>query len=155
VASDEQFVDRALRRMYGWMAACAVLAALVLLIWKGAWHAGGFAIGAVLSILNFHWLKSAVDGLAAHAASQRAAGGPGSAAVSAANGVRAGRPRSQVRVRRLVAKWLLRYALIVAAGYVILKSSVVSLWAFLGGLFVFVAGVLAEMIYELATGTGN
>jgi hypothetical protein len=32
---------------------------------------------------------------------------------------------------------------------------VVSLSAFLGGLLVFVAGVLAEMIYELATGTGN
>jgi hypothetical protein len=149
VASDEQFVDRALRRMYGWMAACAVLVALVLLIWKGAWHAGGFAIGAALSILNFHWLKSAVDGLAAHV------GRPGSAAVSAANGVRAGRPRSQVRARRLVAKWLLRYALIVATGYAILKSSAVSLSAFLGGLLVFVAGVLAEMIYELATGTGN
>jgi len=125
-------VDRALRRMYGWMAACAVLVALVLLIWKGAWHAGGFAIGAVLSILNFHWLKSAVDGLAAHIGGQK-----------------------PVRARRLVAKWLLRYALIVATGYVILTSSVVSLWAFLGGLFVFVAGVLAEMIYELATGTGN
>jgi len=118
--------------MYGWMAACAVLVALVLLIWKGAWHAGGFAIGAVLSILNFHWLKSAVDGLAAHVGGQK-----------------------PVRARRLVAKWLLRYALIVATGYAILKSSVVSLSAFLGGLLVFVAGVLAEMIYELATGTGN
>jgi hypothetical protein len=132
VGGDEQFVDRALRRMYGWMAACAVLVALVLLIWKGAWHAGGFAIGAVLSILNFHWLKSAVDGLAAHIGRQK-----------------------PVRARRLVAKWLLRYALIVATGYAILKSSVVSLSAFLGGLLVFVAGVLAEMIYELATGTGN
>lgn len=132
MASDEQFVDRALRRMYGWMAACAVLVALVLLIWEGAWHAGGFAIGAALSILNFHWLKSAVDGLAAHVGGQK-----------------------PVRARRLVAKWLLRYALIVAAGYAILKSSVVSLSAFLGGLLVFVAGVLAEMIYELATGTGN
>ena len=125
-------MDRALRRMYGWMAACAVLVALVLLIWKGAWHAGGFAIGAALSILNFHWLKSAVDGLAAHIGRQK-----------------------PVRAGRLVAKWLLRYALIVATGYAILKSSVVSLSAFLGGLLVFVAGVLAEMIYELATGTGN
>lgn len=132
LVSDEQFVDRALLRMYRWMAACAVLVALVLLIWKGAWHAGGFAVGAVLSILNFHWLKAAVDGLAGHVAR-----------------------RKPVGTRRLVAKWLLRYALIVAAGYVILKSSVVSLYAFLGGLFVFVAGVLAEMIYELATGTGN
>jgi hypothetical protein len=132
VASDEQFVDRALRRMYGWMAACAALVALALLIWKGAWHAGGFAVGAALSILNFHWLKSAVDGLAAHIGGQK-----------------------PVRARRLVAKWLLRYALIVATGYAILKSPVVSLSAFLGGLLVFVAGVLAEMIYELATGTGN
>ena len=118
--------------MYGWMAACAVLVALALLIWKGAWHAGGFAIGAVLSILNFHWLKAAVDGLAAHVGRHK-----------------------PVRTRRLVAKWLLRYALIVATGYVILRSSAVSLSAFLGGLLVFVAGVLAEMIYELATGTGN
>ncbi len=118
--------------MYRWMAACAIVVALTLLVSKGVWYAGGFAAGAALSILNFHWLKSAVDGLAAHIGQNK-----------------------PVRTRRLIVKWLLRYTLIVAASYVILESSVVSLFAFLMGLFVFVAGVLAEMIYELATGTGN
>jgi hypothetical protein len=130
LSDDEQFVDQALRRMYRWMAACALAVTAGVWIWKGAWHAGGFAAGAALSILNFHWLKAAVDGLAA-AAQQRPGGNRGV----------------------LAAKWLLRYALIIAAAYVILRSSVVSLGAFLAGLFVFVAGVLAEMIYELATGT--
>lgn len=118
------------------MAACAVAGTLAVLVWKGAWHAGGFAAGAALSILNFHWLKAGVDALAAHFQ------GPGE---------QQGRPPARAG---LVARFLLRYALIIAAGYAIFRSSALSLPAFLGGLLVFVAGVLAEMVYELATGTG-
>lgn len=130
--SEEQFVGAAVRRIYRWMGACAVAFTLALLVWKGPWHAGGFAAGATLSILNFHWMKAAVDALAARSLQGAA---PRPAGVS------------------VLFKFVLRYALILAAGYVIFRTSVLSLTAFLGGLFVFVAGVLAEMIYELATGT--
>lgn len=126
LTADELFIASAVRRMYRWMALFVAAGAAVLLAWKGAWYAGGFAVGGALSVLNFHWLKSAVDALGSDA-----------------------RGRGVV-----VAKFLLRYALIVAAGFVIFQSSALSLSAFLGGLFVFVAGVLAEMIYELAAGTG-
>ena len=55
--SEEQFVAAAVRRIYRWMAACAVAGTLVVLIWKGPRYGGGFATGAALSILNFHWMK--------------------------------------------------------------------------------------------------
>lgn len=133
MTNDEQFVAAAIRRMYLWMAGFAVTAAIALLAWKGWWYAGGFAAGAALSILNFHWLKAAIDGF-----------------VGLAVAAPAPRPDNSV----LIVKWVLRYALIAAVGYVIFRSSAVSMIAFLGGLFIFVAGVLAEMIYELAAGTG-
>ena len=119
-------MDAALRRIYRWMGAFAAAGSLALLAWKGPWHGGGFALGAALSIVSFHWMKGAVDALAGF--SQRRG--------------------------RVVARFLLRYALIAAAGYVIFRTSLLSLSAFLAGLCVFAAGVLAEMIYELAAGTG-
>lgn len=110
----------AVRRMYRWMAVFSAIGSVALLAWKGPRQAGGFALGAALSVLNFHWLKGAVDAL----------GGDGAR-------------------RGVIAKFVLRYALMLAAGYAIFRSSILSLPSFLGGLFVFVAGVLAEMIYEL------
>lgn len=130
--SEEQFVAAAVRRIYRWMAACAFAGTFVLFIWKGPRSGGGFAVGAALSILNFHWMKGAVDALAA-----RSLAGAG------------------LKPAPAVAKFVLRYALIIAAGYAIFRTSVLSLSAFLAGLFVFVAGVLAEMIYQLATGAGT
>jgi hypothetical protein len=143
---DEQFVEAAVRRIYCWQAAFATGITFGLLAWKGWWTAGGFAVGAALSILNFHWLKQGVDALAGHFQPAPAEAG----GVPALPGGRRTLGRTALLVR-----FVLRYALIVAAGYVILRSSVLSLTAFLGGLLVFVAGILAEMIYELATGTGG
>lgn len=125
-SEEQQFIDAATVRIYRWMAVFAVAGAIAMLAWRGPRWCGGFAAGAALSVLNFHWLKGSVDALAGLTA----------------------------RRRSVVARFLLRYALLIAAGYAIFASSVLSIWAFLAGLFVFVAGVLAEMIYELATGTG-
>ncbi len=125
-AEEQQFLDAATARLYRWMAAIGVAGAVAVLIWRGPRWGGGFAAGAALSVLNFHWLKGSVDALA---------------------GVSA-------RRNTVVARFLLRYALLIAAGYAIFASSVLNIWAFLAGLFVFVAGVLAEIAYELATGTG-
>ena len=145
--NEEQFVAAAVGRMYRWMGGCAVAGTLAVLVWKGLWYGGGFAAGAALSILNFHWMKGAVDKLAAYF---QPTPPHSEMALEAQPNVRLGWLR-----RALPAiKFVLRYALIVAVGYVILRTSVLSLTAFLAGLFVFVAGVLAEMIYELATGTG-
>ena len=128
--------EAAMRRIYLDMAVLGVAGAAILLVWKGWWFAAGFAAGAALSGLNFHWLKGAVDVLAAKF-------------ISPAPDSRRPSPR------RVAAKFILRYALIGAAGYVIFRSSMVSLGAFLGGLFVFVAAVLVEMIYELSMGTSH
>ena len=146
--AEEQFVAAALRRIYRWMGVVAVAATLAVLVWKGPWYGGGFAAGAALSILNFHWMKGAVDRLAAYFQPTAA---PSCATATAQP------PRAARRPGRAApaVKFMLRYTLIVAVGYVIFRTSILSLTAFLAGLFVFVAGVLAEMIYELATGTGS
>ena len=145
--AEEQFVAAALGRMYRWMGACAVAVTLAVLLWKGPWYGGGFAVGAALSILNFHWMKGAVDRLAAYF---QPTPPHSEMALEAQPNVRLG----WLRRNSPSLKFVLRYALLIAASYVIFRTSVLSLTAFLAGLFVFVAGVLAEMIYELATGTG-
>ncbi len=135
----EQFTRAALRRIYMAMAVLGVAGTAVVLLWKGWWFAAGFAAGAALSCLNFHWLKGAVDALAALAGRNA---GPTSGP----------RPPSP---KRVAARLVLRYALMGAVAYAIVRTSLVSLVAFLVGLFVFVAAVLAEMIYELAQGIPN
>ena len=121
--TDPDFFAGAVTRIYRWMAVAAAagtVAALVLAGWPGA---GGFLLGAAISWLNFHWLKRLVNSLGA------AAEGP---------------PRSRAAV------FLgLRYALLALVAYVILKFSVLSLPALLGGIFVAVAAVILEIIFEL------
>jgi ATP synthase I chain len=104
-------------------------------LWRGPGWAAGFAIGAALSILSFQWMKSAIDALAATAL----AGGPN---VEAGN-----RPRHGAG--GAVTRFVLRYALIGIAGYVIFRSSVVSLVAFFAGLFVAIAAALVEVGYQI------
>lgn len=47
-----------------------------------------------------------------------------------------------------MARFIFRYALLGLAGYAIFLSSAISLKAFLLGLFVFVAGLMAEAVYQ-------
>jgi hypothetical protein len=54
-----------------------------------------------------------------------------------------------------VPRFILRYALIALAGYVIFCSSVLSLPAFFAGLFVAIAAVLVEIVYQLGRGFGS
>ena len=91
----------------------------------GGWRAGGgFLLGAAASYLNFRWLKRLVDAL---------------------GGAAGGRPP-----RARVAVFLgLRYVLLALGAYVILKSSAFSLPAALAGLFVSVAAVIVEIVFEL------
>jgi hypothetical protein len=48
-----------------------------------------------------------------------------------------------------VGRFILRYGLIGLAGYVIFRSSVISLAAFFVGLFVSIVAVLAEIGYQI------
>lgn len=127
------WVDQAFRRIYIGMAVIGAAGTVVFVFWKG-WQWGlGFAFGAALSALNFHWLKGAVDVLAVKFA------GP-------SPDTRHPRPAAAA------ARFVLRYALLALAGYAIFATSLVSLNGFLAGLLVFVAAVMVEMIVQLGKG---
>lgn len=125
-ASAERFYGQALERIKRFMlvigAAATVIAGLT---W--GWRIGvGVLLGCVLAWLNFHWLKQAVSALADRATST-------------------GQSQSS---RGMVARFLLRYALIAVAAYAIFRVSKPSLYGLLGGLFLTVAAILCEAVYE-------
>jgi ATP synthase I subunit len=88
----------------------------------------GFLIGCVISYINFHWLKKAIDTLASRI-------------------TLTGQITSS---RGTVLRFMLRYGFIVIACYVILIGSKSSVYGLLGGLFVTVAAILCEAAYEVA-----
>jgi hypothetical protein len=121
---DEHYLSRSVTRMYRAMILLSLAGVAVLWIWQG-WRWGlGFAVGAGASWLNFRWLKKIVDSLG------RAA---------------AGRP---IKARGAVFLGM-RYVLLAAAGYVILRCSEINLTAALVGLFVSAAAVTIEILYQL------
>ena len=91
----------------------------------GGWRwAIGYALGAAASWLNFRWLKQLVNTL--------------------------GEPASRKPLKKRVAVFLgLRYLLLGLAGYVILNFSALSLAAACVGIFVPVAAVILEILFEL------
>lgn len=120
--AETAFVARALRRIFRgavMLAAAGTLAAFALKGWR--WGLG-FAAGGAAACLNFYWLHRMVEGLA-----------PGGR-----------RPR-----KRLLLLLATRYLLLGGAGYAIVKVFGLSLAAILLGLFVPVAAILVEIVYEL------
>jgi len=122
VEAEAEFVERALGRIFRGgliLGAAGSVVALVLQDWR--WGLG-FAAGAAGSCLNFYWLHRFVEGLT-----------PGGR-----------RPRK---------RWLVilatRNLILGVAGYAIVKIFGLSLGAILLGLFVPVAAILVEIIYEL------
>ncbi len=90
------------------------------------WRWGaGFLLGAAASALNFRWLKQLVEALGEGAGS---------------------RPRPKARVAIFLG---LRYGLLALATYVIFITSALSVPAVLAGLFVAVAAVIVEILFEL------
>jgi hypothetical protein len=120
MTDDEHFLERAVARMRQTMFAMALGGIIVAFAWRGFAWAAGFALGSVVSWLNFRWLKQLVYTLG----SDRA------------------RPRTAVRLG-------FRYVLLGGGAYVILKYSLVSQPAALAGLFVSVAAVIVEILFEL------
>ncbi len=123
----EKFYSGALDRIRRFMAAVGVVATVVVAIAFG-WKVGiGLALGCAIAWVNFYWLKQAVSALADRVTS--------SGRTQSASGV--------------VARFLLRYALIALAAYGIFTVSRDSLYGLLGGLFLTVAAILCEAVYEV------
>jgi ATP synthase I subunit len=123
----EQFYSGALDRIRRFMAGIGLVATIVVGFVFG-WKVGaGLALGCAIAWVNFYWLKQAVSALADRVtATGRAQSGGG-----------------------VVARFLLRYALIALGAYVIFRVSRESLYGLLGGLFLTVAAILCEALYEV------
>jgi ATP synthase I chain len=117
-------LDRAVGRILRLTLGLTVLGAAAYFM-KAGWRGGcGFLLGGSISYLNFRWIKRTV-----YALGQAAGGKP---------------PRTSVAV------FLgLRYLLLGAGAYAILKFSEISLIAALVGLFVPTAAVILEILIEL------
>jgi hypothetical protein len=125
-AAAEHFYSGALDRIRRFMAALAPLLTAAAWWRFGLRPAAGFALGCVIAYVNFYWLKRVISGFA-----DRATG----ATKSRSGGV--------------VSRFLLRYALMAIGAYVILTVSPASLNGLLAGLFLPVAAIGCEAVYEL------
>ena len=93
------------------------------------WRGGcGFLLGAIVSYLNFRWLKRTVNALG-----ETAGGKPPRAWVAVVLG--------------------LRYLLLGLGAYAIVRFSEIRLMGFLAGLFAPAAAVILEILFELIYGT--
>lgn len=122
MTTDAAFYDRAVRRIRIFMLAIGAAGTAAACFSKGWTWALGFLAGAVASLVNFQWLHQLTSSL----------------------GASGRRPP-----KRLVVFFSLRYLLLGACGYVIVKFFGLKLTAALIGLFVAVAAVIFEALYEL------
>jgi ATP synthase I subunit len=114
-------VDRRLDRSSLLLTLAAMAAAFFLYSAKAALSIGA---GAVLSYINFHWLKQAVDFAVTHVTDEAPA-------------------------RRVVVRFVGRYVLIALALYVTIRGSVLDLVFVFAGLLVYVAAILIECVSEV------
>jgi hypothetical protein len=119
---EERYYEESLQRVANAMIAIAAGGAIAFWAWRGWRWGAGFAVGAAASWLNYRWLKNIVDALS-------------------------GRKPARKRVAVVAG---LRYLLLGGGAYVIVKYSQISVPAALFGLFVSVAAVVVEIIYQLA-----
>ena len=118
---DQLWMDRAVARIWKLTWVIAAAGAVALTAWRGWMWGLGWAIGSAVSALNFRWLKQLVVAIGGEAA----------------------KPRKAVFLG-------MRYVLLGGGLYVILRFSGISLPAALSGLFVSVAAVIVEILFELA-----
>jgi hypothetical protein len=125
LASDD-FYARSLERIQSFMLVLGLAGLIMASIFFG-WRIGmGFALGATIAYLNFHWLKKVVAALAELT-------------------IGSGTPASS---RGVVHRFLLRYFLMAIVAFVILAVSRESLYGLFAGLFLPVAAILCEAAYE-------
>jgi small-conductance mechanosensitive channel len=126
-AASEYFYSGALDRIRRCMIVIAPLAVAAAWWQFGVRPAAGFAFGCVIAYVNFHWLKRVIDGFVDRAS--------GAATSQSGQGI--------------VFRFLLRYFLMALGAYVILTVSPASLNGLLAGLFLPVAAIGCEAVYEL------
>jgi ATP synthase I subunit len=116
------FYGRALARIQ-YLVVFLIGAGMIAAALRGGWRwATAYLLGAAAAYLNFRWLKQLVNALGA-----------------------AGKPPST----RVGVIFGLRYVLLGLGAYAILNFTTLSLAAALAGLFVPVAAVILEILYEL------
>ena len=96
----------------------------VALYFHSARAALSIGAGAFLSYVNFHWLKQAVDFAVTHVTESAPA-------------------------KRVIARFVGRYALIAVVLYVTIRSSILDLAFVFAGLLVYVAAILIECVSEV------
>lgn len=119
-------ISQAEARLPRWMIALAGVTAVAALVSGQSRFAAGFVLGAGLALVNYFWLHQAVEHLMA-----------------------AGTERLP---RALIAKFLLRYPLVIGGAYLVYRTGWFSLAGLLAGLFVPVGGVLAEAVVQICEG---
>ena len=121
---DQLFYGRALARIQFLMVFLSGVGMVVAGVYGGWRWAAGYLLGAIASYANFRWLKQIVSALSDAATSKS----PGT---------------------RVAVVFGLRYLLLGIGAYAILNFSTLSLAAAFVGLFVSVAAVILEILYEL------
>jgi hypothetical protein len=127
VTPADEFYAGALGRISRFMIGLAIIltpASWLRLGWRVAL---GFACGCAIAYLNFHWLERVVRALADRMSQP-------------------GRAPSQ---KGIVLRFLLRYLLMGLAAYAIFTVSRASLYGLFAGLFLPVAGIACETLYEV------
>ena len=123
----DRFYSGAVNRIRRFMAFIAPVV-IALCWWKyGVRAAGGLAFGCVIGYVNFYWLKRVISGFVDRAA--------GTQTTQSSDGI--------------VFRFLMRYVLMAVGAYVILTVSPASLNGLLAGLFLPVAAIACEAVYEL------
>jgi len=121
----EIFFAGVYRRLVWAMCILPLLATPLLWVRYGRTVAVAFMAGSAVALLNFYWLKQTVT-----------------AAVD-----RMTNTGDKPSTSFVVGRFLLRYALLAAAAYVIVKSSAHSVYGFFGGLLLPVGAILIEAVY--------
>lgn len=122
--TEEAFYVQVYRRLVTIMALLGVTGTILAGIWYGSLMATTFFVGSVIAVLNFHWLKRTIEAMG-------------------------GRLRSRARAAwGVVLRFLLRYVLIAAAAYVIVKGTTNISYGFFAGLAIPAGAILIEAMYE-------
>ncbi len=127
-AKSECFYSGAVVRISRSMIALAVAFGLAAWLHYGWRIALGFACGCAVAYLNFQWLKQVVGALAERATESCGRTSPSTA---------------------IVLRFLVRYALMALAAYVIFTLSRASVYGLFAGLFLPVAAIACEAAYEV------
>lgn len=121
------FYEAALKRIPRFMISLGLVFTAGAWLYFGWRVALGLACGCAVAYLNFYWLERVVAALADRA-------------------TRSGQAQSSAGI---VLRFLLRYFLMALAGYAIFSVSPASLYGLFAGLFLPVAGIACEAVYEL------